>query len=115
MAEYIERTEELVLAVNAGARAIENTKRYHGATYCLDMFSDNQKEIPYLKAAQILRELDSIPAADVEEVKHGRWDNNGRCTRCGGHAPYYAMASTYYKSPYCFECGAKMDGGNENG
>lgn len=51
------------------------------------------------------------PAADVEEVKHGRWDNNGRCTRCGGHAPYYAMASTYYKSPYCFECGAKMDGG----
>lgn len=51
------------------------------------------------------------PAAYVFEIKQGRWDNNGRCTRCGGHAPYYAMASTYYKSPYCFECGAKMDGG----
>lgn len=30
MAEYIERTEELVLAMNAGARVIENTRRYHG-------------------------------------------------------------------------------------
>lgn len=28
MAEYIERTEELMLAMNAGARAIENTRRY---------------------------------------------------------------------------------------
>ena len=63
----------------------------------------------------IVAEIKRQPAADVEEVKHGRWDNNGRCTRCGGHAPYYAMASTYYKSPYCFECGAKMDGGKENG
>ena len=33
MAEYIERTEELMLAMNAGARAIENTRRYHGAIY----------------------------------------------------------------------------------
>ena len=36
MAEYIERTEELVLAMNAGARAIENTRRYHGAVYIKD-------------------------------------------------------------------------------
>ena len=28
MAEFIERTEELMLAMNAGARAIENTRRY---------------------------------------------------------------------------------------
>lgn len=50
-----------------------------------------------------------IPAADVVEVVHAKWDDNGRCTNCGGHAPYYCMASTYYASPYCFECGAKMD------
>ena len=47
--------------------------------------------------------------ADVAEVVHAKWDDNGRCTNCGGHAPYYSMASTYYASPYCFECGAKMD------
>lgn len=114
MAEYIERTEELVLAVNAGARAIENTKRYHGATYCLDMFSDNQKEIPYLKAAQILRELDSIPAADVEEVKHGRWieqsisgEQAWCCSECK------TLGSPHWKR--CPVCEAKMSGGEENG
>ena len=53
--------------------------------------------------------IDKEPAADVVEVVHAKWDDNGRCTNCGGHAPYYSMASTYYASPYCFECGAKMD------
>lgn len=42
-------------------------------------------------------------------VVHAKWDANGRCTNCGGHAPFYSMASTYYESPYCFECGAKID------
>ena len=73
MADLIERTEEFIFAVNAGARAIESTKRYHGATYCLDVFSDKPKEIPYLKAAQILREFDELPTGDaVEVVRCGR-------------------------------------------
>lgn len=55
------------------------------------------------------RIVDSMPTIDAEPVRHGRWDENGRCTNCGGHAPYWAMATTYYKSPYCFECGARMD------
>lgn len=50
-----------------------------------------------------------MPATDVVKVRHGRWDENGRCTLCGGHAPFWAMASTYYKSPWCHECGARMD------
>lgn len=58
--------------------------------------------------------LEDTPAADVAEVRHARWDKNGRCTLCGGHAPFWCMASTYYKSPYCFECGAKMDGVPDN-
>jgi hypothetical protein len=68
MAEYIERTEELVLAMNAGARAIENTKRYHGAVYTKDVFSENSQEIPYLLAAKVLREVSDAPAADVAPV-----------------------------------------------
>ena len=55
----------------------------------------------------------ALPTADVVEVRHARWNNNGRCTLCGCHAPYYIMASAYHKSPYCFECGAKMDGKGE--
>lgn len=68
MAEYIERTEELMLAMNAGARAIENTKRYHGAVYIKDLYSDNSQEIPYLLAAKVLREASDAPAADVAPV-----------------------------------------------
>lgn len=68
MAEYIERTEEIMLAMNAGARAIENTKRYHGAVYTKDLFSDNSQKIPYLQAAKVLREVSDAPAADVAPV-----------------------------------------------
>ena len=84
MSEYIERTEELILAVNAGARAIENTKRYHVARYCFNVFSDSHKEIPYLKAAEVLRGFEEIPAADVAPVRHGRWRCHGDCgvTEC---------------------------------
>lgn len=70
MAEYIERTEELILAMNAGARAIENTKRYHGVVYTKDVFSGNPQEIPYLQAAKVLREVSDAPAADVAPVVH---------------------------------------------
>lgn len=107
MAEYIERTEELILAVNAGARAIENTKRYHGASYCFNVFSDNHKEIPYLKAAEVLRGFEEIPAADVAPVRHGRWlhRKNGiaYCSEC-------EIDTVEDETNYCPNCGAKMDG-----
>lgn len=74
MAEYIERTEELVLAMNAGARAIENTRRYHGAIYNKNVFSEDSQEIPYLLAAKVLREVSDAPAADVAPVV--------RCVNC---------------------------------
>lgn len=70
VAEYIERTEELILAVNAGARAIENTKRYHGTVYTKDVFSESPQKIPYLQAAKVLREVSDAPAADVAPVVH---------------------------------------------
>lgn len=77
MAEYIERTEELMLAMNAGARAIENTRRYHGAVYTKDVFSESPQEIPYLLAAKVLREVSDTPAADVDPVVHGRKIEDG--------------------------------------
>lgn len=53
-------------------------------------------------------------AVEMVEVVHARWDKDGRCTNCGGHAPFYFRNSLYYESPYCFECGAKMDGATDN-
>lgn len=36
-----------------------------------------------------------------------RWFD-GRCLRCGEHAPFHSMSSTYYKSNFCPNCGAWM-------
>lgn len=115
MAEYIERTEELMLAMNAGARAIENTKRYHGAVYTKDLFSDNSQKISYLLAAKVLREVSAAPAADVSPVVHGRWEwlgpNRlvtdcmcGTCSACKVRSKYIV------NTMLCPNCGAKMDG-----
>ena len=114
MAEYIERTDELILAVNAGARAIEHTKRYHGASYCIGVFSESPVEIPYLKAAEILREFEEIPAADVVHVVHGRWEKASeympiyRCSICKERNLFKNGDNVF--SNYCPNCGARMDG-----
>ena len=62
-----------------------------------------------------------IPAADVEPVKHGHWYNRGgrfRCSVCDNKALLKDIGGTggwsheyeQQKSPYCPNCGAKMDG-----
>lgn len=120
MTEYIERTPELVLAMNAGARAIKNTKRHHGAIYTRDVFSDNPQEIPYLKGAKKLRVASEEPAADVAEVVHGQWieypsPHYFKCSECKCTVPYKkAMAiDGERKYKYCPSCWAKMDKSNE--
>lgn len=68
--------------------------------------------------------LASVPATDVVPVVHGRWDDSGRytfpsgaaavrCTNCG-----CALTESEYRLNnwnYCPVCGAKMDGGADNG
>lgn len=66
-------------------------------------------DYPLKEDVVYVSDIDDAPTIDAEPVRRGQWDANGRCTSCGGHAPYWAMATTYYKSPYCSECGAKMD------
>lgn len=57
------------------------------------------------------------PAADVVEVKHGKWvDKWGgryvnqcyRCSVCGDHA--LGNDKRWFLTDYCPNCGAKMDG-----
>lgn len=115
MAEYIERTEELMLAMNAGARAIENTKRYHSSIYTKDVFSESPQEIPYLQAAKVLREVSDAPAADVAPVVHGRWVD-GKCSNCGVDIPTDDAHDAIFENEcrFCYYCGAKMDGGDND-
>lgn len=58
---------------------------------------------------EVERCIANAPAVDAESVRYEHWDENGRCTGCGNHAPFWSMASTYYLSPYCQHCGARMD------
>ena len=62
--------------------------------------------------------LDSIPAADVVEVRHGRWiqphwKNSNYCCNCSEcereamHADYQWNKNGIY--PICLNCGAIMD------
>ena len=60
------------------------------------------------------------PTADVEEVKHGEWfmlddcANEGvYCSVCRKKVYKTCYANQKLKSPYCPNCGAKMDGKGE--
>lgn len=85
----------------------EYIKREHAVDAVLDVYCDTP-DID-LSCEKFEAAILKIQAADVAPVRHARWGENGRCSNCGGHAPFWCMASTYYKSPWCQECGAKMD------
>ena len=84
-------------------------------------FIEAVKDIPMWGSAAAML-ADSISAADVAPVVHGRWDDSGRytfpsgdtavrCTNCG-----CALTESEYRLytwNYCPICGAKMDGGDK--
>lgn len=74
--------------------------------------------------------IDDIPTIDAEPVRHGRWVKddlyNTVCSVCGERIPCVEeydtdddCGGTYDveidETPRCPICGAKMDGGSENG
>lgn len=75
------------------------------------------------RAAIEMRSL--AAAADVAPVVHGRWEpvdeppcGGWRCSACGDSSVFVWDMSAdemceYY--PYCHHCGARMDGGAEDG
>ena len=56
---------------------------------------------------ELISVVANIPTADVVERKTGKWIR-GKCDQCGAHAPFWPMASTYYESDYCPNCGCSM-------
>ena len=62
----------------------------------------------------LIREDEAI---DAEPVKHGHWYDEPNylgtsrtmyfCSRCG--------SASFREDPYCWHCGAKMEGGKDNG
>ena len=95
MAEYIERGAVEIVLENA---QLISDGEYNG--YC---------------TADVCLGLDSIPAADVVEVRHGYWADGigswstARCSVCNWKIPY-SEDGYMGKTNYCPNCGAKMDG-----
>lgn len=75
----------------------------------------------------IIMALNDIPAADVQPVRHGRWERYEQCQLfpVGGRGTFTVVSYSDWfrcsecgvgfekKSSYCPNCGAKMDGGAE--
>ena len=56
--------------------------------------------------------LNQFPAADVEPVRHGRWECNKPCPVCGEDRFKGLDADIWadWEPPHCPNCGAKMYG-----
>lgn len=57
--------------------------------------------------------LDTVPTADVQEVRHGKWlptrhPDQKRCSVCDVIS-FIALYPCINKADYCPHCGAKMD------
>lgn len=94
MAEYIEREKLLKKLHEVG-----------GCGAAPDTWADG-----YDKAIDVAYGIVQMtPAADVAEVKHGKWLSNGlrnlQCSLCRNY--------NIEKSRFCPNCGARMDGERE--
>ena len=104
----------------------------------------------YINATTLLKEIDyafhtdtigkkdvinliiNLPVADITPVRHGRWDDEHKCTVCHNEAFFkisnirpdydydweenlvetgnYIWDTEWIETAYCPSCGAKMDG-----
>lgn len=90
-----------------------------------DAPEDEKSAVTIATAKKLVRNIVwRTPAADVEPVVYGRWirphwKNSNYCcdcSECGGeamHRDYQWHKNGIY--PICPNCGARMDGGGENG
>lgn len=106
MAEYIDREAAISLIKQYGHDAID------GGRYSLDTVDD---------CVELAKRIKALLTADVEPVVHGRWINaplcgndNCRCSACGSWHNIHANLRGEIMQKYCPNCGAKMDGGDND-
>lgn len=106
MAEYIEKHKAVNLLTS-----LENEFQQFKPFKCFE-------HAMYRKLRETEIAIGKLPAADVAPVVHGRWIEKtvpeGRryfeCSNCGAHENRHTAIKGYY----CWRCGAKMDGGEDN-
>ena len=71
----------------------------------------NSLELYPSEYAELENALNRIPAADVAEVRHERWEKHGSKWQCTGCKVLMSIDGTPQENLlyYCPNCGAKMD------
>ena len=81
----------------------------------------------YADYCTLFDEIDTMPAADVQPVKRGRWTDNvykyvksldayfiqAKCSVCGRYSDRIDIYSRFMSNECCSRCGARMDGDTE--
>ena len=103
MAEYIER--DVAIAALTEFWDDQTVDKYGTARKCL---------VARRAIERATKVLESLPAADVEPVRHGRWKlhkhyGDYECSVCGNGDVITPLFYTL-KMKYCPNCGAKMEG-----
>ena len=75
----------------------------------------------------LLTDINEVPTADAVEVVHGRWIyhecvssfdgaiSGYSCSKCNAFVNEEVFDNDEFHKVFCGNCGAKMDGGNEDG
>lgn len=79
---------------------------------------DSHERVAYASAEHCMIVVKATPVIEAEPVRHGQWIEAGevcgidkyKCSLCGGE-----VGGLLDNTKYCCFCGAKMDGGAENG
>lgn len=110
MAEYIER--------EATIDEIEGTTWYHISCQKNLVEGAACEADALYKATDIYNVIKSAPTADVVEVRHGKWIEDGYydepcvCPNCGGNV--INQADNDYLFEYCYKCGQALDWSDNN-
>ena len=109
MSEYIER--ELALRI-----IIQKQKELCPLGTYGKKYVDGYNREKFDEWQEIIDGIESVPAADVAEVKHGKWEDYGPgvcCSECGISLFHQDTNNNGGIEPsgfiYCPKCGAKMD------
>ena len=90
------------------ANALMNKAYWHGK------IPTNGCLYPEGSEAVDVDDIEKAPTVEAVEAVHGRWEKHGkhdwRCSVCKVGVPY-----SFTGHNYCHNCGAKMDGGGDNG
>ena len=80
------------------------------------LFRSIADDVAPFNVAMVFRHIHNAPAADVAPIRHGRWECSKPCPVCGEDRFKGLDADIWadWEPPYCPNCGAKMDGGDNS-